>query len=129
MSQESSPESVDIHAGQVLRAKRKLAGVSQSALAEHCGISFQQIQKYERGTNRMSLSMLWKICAYLKAEPSDFFPMHAAWGEPRLGDALGDIALKLIGAPGGAVLAQAFVGLKPHQATALVNTAQAMASA
>lgn len=56
---------VDIHIGQCIRLARKNQGMSQNELAEACGISFQQVQKYERGTNRVSGSMLWMIAGKL----------------------------------------------------------------
>ena len=53
-----SPDPIDLAVGVRIRIRRKLLNVSQSALAEHLGISFQQVQKYERGANRISASML-----------------------------------------------------------------------
>jgi transcriptional regulator with XRE-family HTH domain len=49
---------VDAHIGQKIRARRNLLGLSQTELAEAAGISFQQIQKYEKGTNRVGASRL-----------------------------------------------------------------------
>lgn len=53
-----SPDPVDVHVGQVMRARRLVLGQSQSDLAAALGLSFQQVQKYERGANRVSASML-----------------------------------------------------------------------
>ena len=52
---------VDRHVGQVLRARRRALQLSQSAVAERLGISFQQLQKYERGSNRISASTLHSL--------------------------------------------------------------------
>ena len=52
---------VDLHVGQRVRQRRWLLGMTQQQLAEKVGIKFQQIQKYETGTNRISSSRLWDI--------------------------------------------------------------------
>ena len=52
---------VDLHVGQRVRQRRWLLGMTQQHLAEKVGIKFQQIQKYETGTNRISSSRLWDI--------------------------------------------------------------------
>jgi transcriptional regulator with XRE-family HTH domain len=49
---------VDVYVGDRIRARRKLLGQSQQALAEYLGVTFQQVQKYERGSNRISASMM-----------------------------------------------------------------------
>ncbi len=54
-------DAIDIAVGARVRVRRRLLNLSQSALAEALGISFQQVQKYERGANRVSASMLVKI--------------------------------------------------------------------
>ena len=67
------PDPVDIHVGERLRARRMLLGISQEKLADAVGITFQQVQKYERGTNRISCSRLWQFCKVLEAEVPYFF--------------------------------------------------------
>jgi transcriptional regulator with XRE-family HTH domain len=56
-----------------IRLRRKEMGVSQERLAEALGITFQQVQKYERGANRVSASKLWEIAAALKTPVSYFY--------------------------------------------------------
>lgn len=74
MSDEAhTPDPIDIHVGQQIRARRKILGVSQELLAKACEVSFQQIQKYERGANRVSCSMLVKIAGALDAPPQFVF--------------------------------------------------------
>ena len=63
---------VDLHIGQRLRMQRKLAGLSQEQLAERLGVTFQQVQKYEKGTNRISASRLFGA-ALLLSVPVSFF--------------------------------------------------------
>lgn len=67
-----NPEPVDVHVGAKLRSTRKLQGVSQQAIAAQVGVTFQQIQKYERGDNRISASMLVKLATALSVRPSYF---------------------------------------------------------
>jgi len=65
---------VDVQVGAILKAKRAAAGLSQTDLAEASGITFQQVQKYERGTNRISISRLYEFANTLGLEVHEFFP-------------------------------------------------------
>lgn len=67
------PNPVDLHVGGRVRMRRKLLGVSQEQLAHSLGLTFQQVQKYERGANRVSASKLYDIAKTLKAPVSYFF--------------------------------------------------------
>jgi transcriptional regulator with XRE-family HTH domain len=64
---------VDVHVGKRIRHRRWLVGMTQQQLAEHVGIKFQQIQKYETGANRVSASRLWDISNALQVTISFFF--------------------------------------------------------
>lgn len=64
---------VDLHVGRRIREQRKALGISQGRLAEALGLTFQQVQKYERGANRVSASKLWDIARTLDVEVSHFF--------------------------------------------------------
>ncbi len=68
-----SPNPVDLHVGGRVRMRRKMLGVSQERLAEALGLTFQQVQKYERGANRISASKLYEIARFLSAPVSFFF--------------------------------------------------------
>jgi transcriptional regulator with XRE-family HTH domain len=63
---------VDVHVGARIRQRRFLLGMTQQALAARLGITFQQLQKYEMGTNRVSASRLWDIARLLDV-PVEFF--------------------------------------------------------
>lgn len=63
---------VDIQVGGKVKSRRLMLGMSQEELASGIGITFQQVQKYERGTNRISVSRLVGICKVLRT-PLDFF--------------------------------------------------------
>lgn len=67
------PDLVDVHVGKRIRARRRLCKVSQVELADCIGLSFQQVQKYERGLNRVSASKLYAIAKRLGAPISHFF--------------------------------------------------------
>lgn len=67
------PEPVDIHVGRRIRMRRVWMQVTQMALAEAIGVTFQQVQKYEKGTNRVGASRLQQIADALDAPVSYFF--------------------------------------------------------
>ena len=67
------PNLIDIHVGNRLRQCRTLMGVSQEKLGEAVGITFQQLQKYERGANRISASRLFNLSKVLGVSVSFFF--------------------------------------------------------
>lgn len=69
------PTDVDIVVGQRLRERRTLLGLTQEALAAATGITFQQIQKYEQGKNRVSASRLLQLSRQLHVEPNFFFSL------------------------------------------------------
>jgi len=72
MDEPSAPHPVDVHVGSRVRFRRHVMGMSQTELGEQIGVTFQQIQKYERGTNRISASRLFMIANILNA-PIEFF--------------------------------------------------------
>ncbi len=65
--------SVDVHVGRRVRQRRWMVGMTQQQLGENVGIRFQQIQKYETGTNRISASRIWDIAAAMEVPVSFFF--------------------------------------------------------
>lgn len=64
---------VDVHIGKQIRRRRQLLNLSQVKMAELIGLTFQQVQKYERGMNRVTGSRMWDICQVLQVEPNYFF--------------------------------------------------------
>lgn len=69
----SGPDPVDIHVGQRLRVRRKLMGFSQEQLGRAVGITLQQVQKYEKGANRISASKLYRFAEMLDIQVAYFF--------------------------------------------------------
>lgn len=70
--EDGQPNPVDIHVGQRLRLRRTLLGMSQEKLGKEIGLTFQQVQKYERGANRIGASRLFD-CARVLDVPISFF--------------------------------------------------------
>jgi len=64
---------VDVWVGARIRVRRKLLGISQAQLADAIGLTFQQVQKYERGSNRVSSSKLYEIAGKLEVPIAYFF--------------------------------------------------------
>ena len=73
MSDERSANIIDVRLGQKLRARRMEIGLSQERLAEVLGVTFQQVQKYEKGINRIAASRLFQISSALDVSVSYFF--------------------------------------------------------
>lgn len=105
MTKDHQPEPVDLYVGARVRARRKFLGVSQEQLADALNISFQQVQKYERGANRISASRLFEIARFLSAPVSHFFDgLDGAVPEGPV-DSADDAIRAMVFAPGGAELA------------------------
>jgi transcriptional regulator with XRE-family HTH domain len=73
MASKKQPNPIDIHVGSRVRLRRMMLSMSQEKLGEHLGITFQQIQKYEKGTNRIGASRLQHIARVLQVPVSFFF--------------------------------------------------------
>ncbi len=67
------PNPVDVHVGSRVRLRRTLLGLSQTMLGEAIGLTFQQVQKYERGVNRIGSSRLYDLARVLEVPVSFFF--------------------------------------------------------
>jgi transcriptional regulator with XRE-family HTH domain len=73
MPRGKKPDPVDLHVGSLLRTLRTLHGLSQAELAERLDITFQQLQKYETGSNRTTAGRLWRASKILGVPISYFF--------------------------------------------------------
>ena len=73
MGERKAPNPVDVHVGSRLRLRRLTLGLSQEKLGKQLGLTFQQVQKYERGANRIGASRLYAIAQILEAPISFFF--------------------------------------------------------
>ncbi len=83
---EFGPRPVDVHVGGRVKARRTSIGMSQKELGKHVGLTFQQIQKYEKGMNRIAASRLWRFSLILGRPISWFF--EGIGKEKRKGDDL-----------------------------------------
>ncbi len=73
MAEKKKPNPIDIHVGSRVKLRRTMQGMSQEKLGDALGITFQQIQKYEKGTNRIGASRMQQIAAALKVPVAFFF--------------------------------------------------------
>lgn len=83
------PNPIDRHVGSRVRMRRMLAGISQEKLGEALGLTFQQIQKYEKGANRISASRLQQIAKKLEVPVSFFFDGAPSGDSPTTAGATG----------------------------------------
>lgn len=89
---ENGPHPVDRHVGRRVCEKRLALGYNQSDLGRALGLTFQQIQKYEKGTNRVSASKLWDIARFFKVDIGYFF--EGMTGTPATGVAEEGVAFE-----------------------------------
>lgn len=84
----SKSHPVDVHVGRRLRLRRTILGLSQDSIGSAIGVTFQQVQKYERGINRMSASRLYDFSKLLKVSIGYFFD---GYGEDFEDVVMGDV--------------------------------------
>lgn len=106
MNKVRSASEIDQHVGARLRLRRQLIGMSQEALGEHLGVTFQQVQKYERGSNRVSASRLFFLANALSVPVRYFFDGLDENGLAT-GEAASDDLYAFITSPDGVALAAA----------------------
>lgn len=119
-----APDPIDVHVGRLLRVHRLALGVSQQELAEALSVSFQQVQKYESGANRISASKLYKASRALGIAPSALFE---GLDVDNGGNVLGQFA-DFITAPGSNRLAAAFPQLTSAQQRILADLVETLVS-
>lgn len=110
----STPDPVDVYVGGQLRAFRLEAGMNQTELAKALGVTFQQVQKYEKGVNRVSASMLFRAQKALHQPINAFFPGN--------GQAQSAEAVKVV--PGGREMVGILAGLEPKRRDILMSLAR-----
>lgn len=103
------PNPIDIFVGQRVRMARLMAKMSQEKLGDALGISFQQIQKNEKGANRVAASRLQQLSKILQVPVSWFFDEKSNGHK-----AEADIVTRMVTAPGGMKLAESFLALKSN---------------
>lgn len=108
-----APNSIDVHVGSRLRARRLALGMSQEKLADAVGITFQQIQKYEKGRNRISASRVQQLSNILQVAVGYFF--EKVPGYQKLKAASEDYVSEFLATADGRALAKAFMQIKNGQ--------------
>jgi transcriptional regulator with XRE-family HTH domain len=110
------PNPTDVHVGSRIRLRRNLLGMSQEKLGEQLGITFQQIQKYEKGTNRVGASRLQAIATILGVPVSFFFEDAPGAAKVGVGGAGSDLsaasAIEFCTSPEGLQLNRSFMRIK-----------------
>jgi transcriptional regulator with XRE-family HTH domain len=111
---DDQPDPIDLHVGEALRVRRKQMNLSQSALGEALDVTFQQVQKYERGNNRLSASALYKAAKALQVPVEYFFvgyePAVDLSDSAKAAIAARDSMREMINMPGGMDVIKAFTG-------------------
>ena len=121
-----APDPMDIALGAAVRIRRRSLGISQEALAEQCGVSFQQIQKYENGANRISFSRLVQIARALECRVVDLMDVLDAPDGQGAGD------LDILGrmrTPGALELLSAYEQLSPETRSSLLGLLRSLVGA
>jgi transcriptional regulator with XRE-family HTH domain len=103
------PNATDVFVGSKVRMRRKMLGLSQEKLGERLGITFQQIQKYEKGTNRVGASRLQAMAQALEVPVSFFFPDHQPAGTNGLSEPGADYVMDFMSSSEGLELSRAFL--------------------
>lgn len=120
---QTGPDPIDIEVGRRLAARRVQLGYNQSELGRAIGVTFQQVQKYEKGTNRISASMLVRSADFLQTSPASFLPTKEDIA------ARPDDVADAMTSRRGRELAQIFATMPPHQQAAVLNVVRAIAQA
>jgi transcriptional regulator with XRE-family HTH domain len=132
------PNSMDAHVGSRVRLRRMMMGMSQEKLGEQMGLTFQQIQKYERGINRVSASRLWELAKVLGVSVQFFFdelafeqdPSTRPDGQPGFAETQAESTIvEFLGSRDGLELNRAFVRIKDARARrSIVELVRSLAS-
>src|SRR5690606_33392403 len=120
-----TPDPMDVALGAAVRIRRRTIGMSQEALADQCGVSFQQIQKYENGANRISFSRLVQIARALRCRVVDLLEVLDT--SEREHPAELDLLTRMR-TPGALELLQAYEQLPPEARSSLVSLLRAITS-
>lgn len=102
---------IDVQVGNRVRIRRMLIGMSQERLGDMLGLTFQQVQKYEKGVNRIGAGRLYEVARILNV-PVDFFYEGIADSGPNAGEAEGASIMAFISSGEGLQLSTAFMKIK-----------------
>jgi transcriptional regulator with XRE-family HTH domain len=108
------PDAVDKHVGRRLKMRRQMLGISQGELGKKLNLSFQQVQKYEKGTTRVGASRLQQLCKILDVQVSYFFdggPRPPRRGRKAREDSSTKAIMEFVASTEGHALLRAFTGI------------------
>ncbi len=116
MAEEKRPHPIDVHVGGRVRLRRTMVGMSQDKLADSLGLTFQQIQKYEKGVNRIGASRVFEISRILGVPIQFFFDDYDAdtgrsYGFAEAGPDDGAAMMELLNSPEGVQLCKHFASI------------------
>jgi transcriptional regulator with XRE-family HTH domain len=120
------PDQIDIYVGARIRALRNAKELSQTALAEQLGVTFQQVQKYENGVNRVGAGRLSRVAKLLGVEIGELYPSSEQ--DPKAKDVNDDPFLKMSQSKRGHRLARAFVKLDVQDGLVVLAVAEALSA-
>jgi DNA-binding XRE family transcriptional regulator len=110
------PNPVDVHVGGRVRMRRIEIKMAQHVLGDHIGLTFQQVQKYEKGTNRIGASKLQQIGKTLKVPASYFFEgAPGGWEGGEASNETSDALVELVGTRQGQTLVNCFTGIADRE--------------
>lgn len=117
MAEEKKPHPIDVHVGGRVRLRRTMLGMSQDKLADSLGLTFQQIQKYEKGVNRIGASRVFEISRVLGVPIQFFFDdfdigTGRSYGFAEGGPDDGLAMMELLNTPEGVQLCKHFASIK-----------------
>lgn len=118
-----TPTATDVMVGQRVKTARIMAKMSQENLAEALGVTFQQVQKYEKGANRIGASRMLQIAQAVQ-QPISYFFGDGVDATPQR-----DLIIEFLGAPHAVDLAELYLKMPTEQRNALVRVAGAMTPA
>lgn len=122
------PNPIDVHVGGRIRLRRNMLGMSQEKLGENLGITFQQIQKYEKGTNRVGASRLQAISSILEVPVAFFFEDAPGGGEGLAEESQTAYVVDFLSSTEGLQLNRAFVRIgDPKVRRKIIDLVRALA--
>lgn len=125
------PNPIDVHVGGRVKMRRMLIGMSQEKLGDQLGLTFQQVQKYEKGSNRIGASRLWDLARILEVPVHYFFDGLSGDHAPAEGFAeqpQQDYFLQFVNSSEGIQLIKAFAGIEdPRVRRALLSLVRSLA--
>ena len=128
-----SPNSIDKHVGSMVRMRRLMLDISQTALGDAAGVTFQQVQKYENGTNRISASRLQQIADFLQVPVPFFFeelPSGTIARKNKVAPVSPALLDEFLATAEGLELCKSFMQIKDHKRrTGIVRLVEMLAGA